>query len=103
VNHATFGVISAAEKAGLQSLSDKRREGSADFHRLADNIAHLKARLARKTFPLSEAKAREEQLPSENEQMLAGGSIFPDNFYNNELLSVTLDYLDLLASRGAAK
>jgi carboxyl-terminal processing protease len=103
LNHATFGVISAADKAGLQSLSDKRREGSADFHRLADNIAHLKARLARKTFPLSEAKARQEQLPFENEQVLAGGPIFPDNFYNNELLSVTLDYLDLLASRGAAK
>lgn len=102
VNHPTFNPLTAADKSALQSLSDKRREASADFRRLADEIARLKARLQRKTFPLAEAKARQVHVEAEDDAALASDPVVGNNFYDNELLTITVDYLESLKRRAPA-
>lgn len=90
----------------LNELSAERREGSEDFQRLEEKITRYKEDVARKTMPLQEEKflalrkradaektAREEFETLENREE----SKLKRDFYLNEVLDVTIDYLRLLA------
>ena len=97
-------------------LSDLRQRSAAriskdeEFQRLNRDIVKFVERKEEKTISLNEAERRAEKQEakeqSEIEEKLAedsaGGAdkpIFPENFYNKEVLQITADYLELM--RGA--
>jgi carboxyl-terminal processing protease len=88
----------------LRSRSTARVEKSADFDKVKKQIARY---LERKDEPLTLNKekfiAERDELNTEKEQEemfddLAAGDkpVFPQNFYNDELIAIALDYLELL-------
>jgi formylglycine-generating enzyme required for sulfatase activity len=96
IHHASFAMVTDDQKSRLQAFSDQRRRNSADFQRLADEIARLEARNGRKAISLQEAKAREELKPIGTfPGRKSNGQLFGPTFYNNEVLAVTTDYLRL--------
>lgn len=88
----------------LRSRSTARVEKSQDFDKVKKQIARY---LERKDEPLTLNKekflAEREELNTEKEQeemfddLTAGDKpVFPQNFYNDELIAIALDYLELL-------
>ena len=47
-----------------------------------------------------EKKKKEEEDPNKEKEE---GPVFPESFYNDEILSISLDYIDLLNGRKTAK
>lgn len=107
--------------ASLQQASEQRIANSEDFQKLQKVIAEFVERKSQKTVTLNETQAREEREKADEinesfEDMGLEGdkaevdgeapkkddSAFPDNYYNDEALQITLDYLDGLRGRLAA-
>lgn len=98
----------------LGQQSQARLVADTDFQKLNKNIARYVERKNRKTISLNESvlRAEEEEIKRERkeEEKIAkeasGASsdedIFPENFYNRELVNITLDYSDLLNGRQAS-
>lgn len=94
-------------KTTLVKNSATRVRNERDFQKVMNNIDRYVSRKNRKTISLNEEVLRkeEEELEREREEeeetiKKASGNgdekdIFADNFYNRELLSITLDYHDL--------
>ena len=91
--------------AELKDFSKQRVEKSADFAKLAKNIARYDEQKKKKEIPLNEKKylARRAELDSEKEdektfeeQQNGTKEVFKRDFYSNETLAITLDYLRLL-------
>lgn len=90
--------------ARLSQESANRVKNERDFQKVNSNIERYTARKNRKTISLNEVVLRreEEELEREREEeeetiKKASGNddekdIFADNFYNRELLNITLDY-----------
>jgi carboxyl-terminal processing protease len=105
VNYRRYGDVSPTIVTGLKELSLQRIEKSADFARLKKNIARYEEQKAKKEVPLNEKKftARREEFDAEKEeektfeeQERGTTEVFKRDFYNNEVLALTLDYLRLL-------
>jgi carboxyl-terminal processing protease len=91
----------------LVSRSSGRVKENADFQKVQRNIDRYLERKNRKTISLNEEviKKEEEELKREQEEEKeaierATGSdkekeLFPDDFYNRELMQITLDYMEL--------
>ena len=97
--------------AQLAQKSSVRVRNDRDFQKVMNNIDRYISRKNRKTISLNEEVLRkeEEELEREREEeeetiKKASGNgdekdIFADNFYNRELLNITLDYNDILNGR----
>jgi carboxyl-terminal processing protease len=100
--------------AQLQQASEKRVAADAEFQKLNKSIERFLERKGRKTVTLNEEQARRERAKDEaiaeqdptqeeeEETPLRNGPIFPDTFYNDEVLHLTLDYVAALRSQQAA-
>ena len=105
VKHDELNEIAPALKADLKVRSAARVEKSAEFAKLAKEIASFKERKARKRIPLNEAELREQFTRDEDEpagQKLPGAEPpkangakygFPRTFYTDEVLDVMVDLL----------
>jgi carboxyl-terminal processing protease len=89
----------------IKTLSQQRTGQSPDFAKLAKNIQRYIDQKTKKEIPLSEQKflARRAELDSEKEeektfehQEKGSEEVVKRDFYFNEALSVTIDYLRLL-------
>ena len=89
----------------LNSLSGKRRSESDDFAKLDRRVKQYQKQKAQKTVTLNEAKffaeraeldADKEEEKQIKEQVSGERPVFRRNYYNDEVLAVTLDYLRLL-------
>jgi carboxyl-terminal processing protease len=98
----------------LKELSSERVEKSEDFGKLQKNIVRYEEQKAKKEVPLNEQKymARRAELDADDaeekafEEQAGGhgdGEVFKRNFYNNEVLAITLDYLRLLGKDKVAQ
>ena len=101
--------LTDAMKDELAARSSRRVSESTDFDRVRQAIARYEERKNRKTISLNleTLKEEEEEIRREEEeqeeiiQKSSGYSddedddIFKDDFYNRELVRITLDYLDL--------
>jgi carboxyl-terminal processing protease len=105
IDPAPFQRLNMVERARVEQLaaaSAQRQKSSNDFHKVALEIDRYHELKARKTMPLNEAKfmAEREKLnidkKEEEEHEQANDPhrpIFERNFYSNEVLEITLDYL----------
>jgi len=105
VPHRRYDQVNANIVSSLKELSTKRIEQSADFAKLLKNIKRYEEQKAKKEVPLNEQKflARREEFDADKEEENtfeenAHGptEVFKRDFYNNEVLGITLDYLRLL-------
>ena len=96
--------ISADLIAALQKNSEVRVSGDQDFQKVDQGIRRFIERKNRKEVSLVESVLRaeretdkaiadEEKKQMGEEDQKENKEIFPKNFYNDELLNVTLDYL----------
>lgn len=96
--------ISAELIAALQKNSEVRVGSDADFQKVDQGIHRFIERKNRKEISLVESVLRaeretdkaiadEEKKQMGDEEQKENKEIFPKNFYNDELLNVTLDYL----------
>lgn len=101
--------------AAVQHSSEDRVAQQEDFQELQDVIARYLERKNRKTITLNEAEARAERRAetedAESEALMgeeeepgssAEKEVFPQNFYNDELLQVTVDYVAALRNPATA-
>jgi carboxyl-terminal processing protease len=109
-----YDLVNANVVGSLKELSNERLGKSDDFAKLTKNIKRYEDQKAKKEVPLNEEKfnARRAELDSEaeeektfEEQAGSNGEneVFKRNFYNNEVLGITLDYLRLLGKDKVAK
>ncbi len=101
--------------AALQHGSEDRVGRQEDFQELQEVIARYLERKNRKTITLNEAAARAERRAetedAESEALMgeeegpgssADKEVFPKNFYNDELLQVSVDYVAALRNPATA-
>lgn len=100
-----FEQVTPAVIERLKEASAARREQSADFKKLQANIAKYLEQKAKKEIPLNEQKflARRAELDSEKEeeqkfeqQANSSDKVVERDFYFNECIGITLDYLKSL-------
>lgn len=105
----------------LQQRSKKRVAADPEFQKNEKEIERYVSRKNRKTITLNESKLRaereedksDEDKKKEDEEKdkdkddpnkeKEEGPVFPESFYNDEILSISLDYIDLLNGRKTAK
>ncbi len=98
----------------LQQTSETRLSTDKDFTQISRLIAKYLERKNDKTISLNESvlRAEEEEMKQEQKeeeeaiQQANGGEkkdIFPEDFYNRELVNISVDYLELLRSLQTAK
>jgi carboxyl-terminal processing protease len=98
----------------LKQSSQARVTADAEFKELQADITRYAERKNRKTVSLNEATLRKERLEEKKDKKdekleelqnepETDGPIFPEGFYNNELLHITADYLGLLKGLKTAK
>ena len=113
IGHAAYrpysGEFTDAMKTELSNRSESRVQADTDFGRVNKAISRYEERKNRKTISLNEETLRREEEEikreqEEQEEMMkkANGvnddeikDIFKDDFYNRELVHITLDYLEL--------
>lgn len=119
INPAKFTPVNsftAENQKKLIALSEARRMASADFKKLAKEMEETRIRLADKTLSLNEAARRREVAQLQDEESVGAlaeaiplvqpkklESAADDkeakppvaNFYNNEMLQIAVDYLEL--------
>jgi carboxyl-terminal processing protease len=97
--------VSANTVSTLKEMSAQRIDRSTDFTKLQKNIKRYEEQKAKKEVPLNEAKfnARREEFDADKEeektfeeQDRGTAEVFKRDFYDNEVLAITLDYLRLL-------
>jgi carboxyl-terminal processing protease len=95
----------------IRDLSRKRIASNPDFQKTEKDIEKYLARKQRKTVSLNEEELRKERVEEEQKTRdkadssddMTEGPVFPDNSYNNEVLSITLDYLAQLQGARTAR
>jgi len=96
--------------AELRKRSDARIRASEDFAKLFDTIATLKENQAKRAIPLHEAKymaeekrsAAKESDDEELEDMLNRDKKIKRDFYVDEVLAITVDYVKVARETGIA-
>jgi len=97
--------VSPTTVSTLKDLSKQRVEGSAEFAKLARKIKRYEEQKEKKVTSLNEKKffAEREEFDAEKEEEKAfeeqahgTPEVFKRDYYGNEVLAITLDYLRLL-------
>lgn len=105
VPHQRFTkLLSPDMVSAIRENSRKRVAGSTDFQKTDRDIEKYLARKQRKTVSLNEEDLRKERVEEEQKTRdkaesnddLNDEPAFPDTFYNNEVLAITLDYIGQL-------
>jgi carboxyl-terminal processing protease len=100
-----FDLVNPNLVTTLKEHSTQRIEASSDFSKLLKNIKRYEEQKAKKEIPLNEKKfiARREEFDADKEEEKtfeehAGGTteVFKRDFYGNEVLAITMEYLRLL-------
>ncbi|MBX3442592.1 MAG: carboxy terminal-processing peptidase [Planctomyces sp.] len=104
-------LVSSDLVAALQKSSERRVTANEDFQKLEDVIRRDLERKNRKTISLNESvrrqeRAAEKQAAKENPEEDSedptpkdpNAPIFPQDFYNDELLNIALDYIEAFPS-----
>lgn len=102
--HARLGWVTPEMISSLQDRSRKRIASNEEFQKIERDIAKYLERKKRKSISLNEDELRRERVEEEqktkesveNADDATDGPVFPMNAYNNEVLSITLDYASLL-------
>jgi carboxyl-terminal processing protease len=93
----TFDQVTPALVNQLKAASDARRAKSEEFQKLLRDIDKYVDQKTKKEIPLNEKKflARRAELDSdkEEEKKFDSDSNFERDFYFNECIGITLDYL----------
>ncbi|MBM81408.1 MAG: tail-specific protease [Planctomycetaceae bacterium] len=100
----SYGMINDKIAKKLAAASQKRIQNDDEFNKLQTDIDHYLSRKNRKSVTLNESKLREERdkdkkEEDEKEEKKEGTGIneeepiFPENYYNKELISIAVDYL----------
>jgi carboxyl-terminal processing protease len=104
-NFRRFPDVSSNVVTMLKERSSQRVQGSAEFAKLAKDIKRLEEYKTKKEEPLNEKKfvalkeefdADKEEEKTFNDQDRGAPVVFKRDFYGNEVLAITLDYLQLL-------
>jgi carboxyl-terminal processing protease len=107
-----YAMVRAGVNATLQNQSNARVADDDDFKKLQRNIEEYKKQKAKKTVTLNRAKfmAEREDVDASKEdekqlekQAKAAREVFPENFYNDELINVTIDYFKSLGNQRIAR
>jgi carboxyl-terminal processing protease len=113
-DYAPFSAnVTDAIVSQLKKRSETRVQGDTDFAQISKLIERFVERQNDKTISLNEGvlRAEEEELKQEKKEeeeavKQATGSakddFFPNDFYNKELVNITLDYLELVNSMQSA-
>jgi carboxyl-terminal processing protease len=123
-----LGFVSAELASKLREASRQRVAADPDFKKVKDGIERYLARKNRATISLneevlrkerdidkkkdedtskedseeaSEEESEEKEVPDKPDRR-GEGPIFPDNFYNDEVLQITVDYLEALRGLNTA-
>ena len=105
LNFKRFGYVNSAAVDQLRHLSEQRCAASEKFQKVVRNIARYKEQKAKKTVTLNEAKFLKERadLNADKEEEKAieklnepGGSGIKRDFYLDESLAITIDYVNSL-------
>lgn len=115
---AALGMVTPDMVTRLQQTSKKRISANKDFAELQHDITKYLERKNRKVISLNEEVLRKERdadkkadevdekvadPEADGEAPNPDGPVFPDNFYNNEVLSISLDYISLLKYANTAQ
>lgn len=108
-----YGLVSQDIVNQLRSRSVNRIKESKEFQRLEADIAKYLEQREQKSVTLNEAKYvqrreeldadREDEKQFEDQLEHSTKRVFEKDFYNSEVLAVTLDYLGLLSGRQLAQ
>lgn len=109
--HVRMGRVTPEMISALQERSRKRVTQSDDFQKIERDIAKYVDRKKRKSVSLNEDELRKERVEEEqktkeivdNADDAPEGPIFPTGAYNNEVLSITLDYANQLREMKTAR
>lgn len=110
--YSRLGLVGPEIVSALVQRDRKRVAADPDFNKIEKDIEKYLARKQRKSVSLDEEVLRKERVDEEQKNNkdktdtpddFGEGPIFPDNGYNNEVLSITLDYLGLLRETKTAK
>lgn len=102
--HKDYTMVNSAMKAKLQQESTERITKSPEFEKLLTRIEAYRKQKSETTIPLNEAEymARRKELSSEKEEQeqleakAERDKTYVNNFYNEEVLSVAIDYIKAL-------
>jgi carboxyl-terminal processing protease len=102
--HKDYTMVNSAMKAKLQQESTERVTKSPEFEKLLSRIEAYRKQKSEKTIPLKESEymARRKELSSEKEEQeqleakAERDKTYVNNFYNEEVLSVAIDYIKAL-------
>ena len=95
----------------LKSLSAERRKDSKDFQKVLRDIEHFTEQNKKKRISLNEAKfmAEKSELNSEKQEESdfdelndPNRPVFKRDYYGNEVLAITADYIRLMGAPQAA-
>lgn len=111
VKHRRLSSVTPDMIPVIRDLSRKRIASNPDFQKTEKDIEKYLARKQRKTVSLNEEELRKERVEEEQKTRdkadssddMTEGPVFPDNSYNNEVLSITLDYLAQLQGARTAR
>jgi carboxyl-terminal processing protease len=111
--HAMFGAVNPNIVSSLKELTTERMKQSDEFQKLSRDIERYVEQKTKKEVPLNEEKfmARRAELDADREEEKtfehqANGSeteVVKRDYYFNEVLAITLDYLKLLGKDKVAK
>lgn len=109
--YSKYNMVNEQIVGDLRKLSSKRRADSDEFAERLDDINRYKEQKERKVVTLNEKKFIEQrkELDKEKEdeeqikeQIEEKEEIFERNFYNDEVLDITVDYVQLLKNNRVA-
>jgi carboxyl-terminal processing protease len=111
--YTNLHMVNADIISNLRKASEHRVANDTEFKDVAGDIKRYVERKARKVVSLNEADLRKEREESKREtaeqkklEEDANGEdapIFPKNYYNDEVLRISVDYLDMLKGMKTAK
>lgn len=101
VEHKRWPNVNADMASAIRENSRKRVLADSDFQKTDRDIERYLARKKRKAVSLNEEELRKERVEEEQKTRdkaetgddYSEEPVFPDNSYNNEILSISLDYL----------
>ena len=107
VDHDRYGMRRNEVISALQQASAQRLTKNEEFQKVNERIAKYMKRKNRKTVSLNEEtlkaeqeseqkEAKEEEEAEEAAENNTEGPIMPEGYYNDELLQIAQDYVDLL-------
>jgi carboxyl-terminal processing protease len=110
-SHQMYNLVTPAIVSVLQDRSKKRVSNEKDFVDLDKDIVKYLDRKKRKTISLNEETLKQERSDEEKKAKkkveepddAAEGPIFPDEYYNNEIMAITVDYINALRGMNTAK